>query len=132
MKLEKFKSNLQNENAGVWMELGEGARVKLARINSKPYRKELVEKMKPHRVALDNGVLDEEISKRIIAECMANHIIKDWEGFTLNGEPYVYSKQHVIDVLMDETFVDLANLLISLAENKANFDQQVEEADAKK
>jgi hypothetical protein len=129
MDLKDFKTDLTKEEEGVWIELGEGARVKLARMNNPSYLESLRKGMKPHNLAIRRGTADAEVLDRIVATATAEAVVLDWEGLELNGEAITYTKEKCIEILLDDTLKDFRDWLMDEARNMDHFREAgVEEA----
>jgi len=87
------------ETEGVWFNLGEGGKVKIARVNSPSYKRSFQSKVKSYQQALQSKVLDEVTAEMILVEVIQDTILMDWRNFTIDGEELVYSKENAIMML---------------------------------
>ena len=111
-----FGTDKALESEGVWFDVGDGARLKIARSNNPQYRTELSRLLKPHRAAARAGNLDPDVFQGIVVEAMSIAILKDWEGIALDGEPVAYSRAAAAKAMGD--FPDFRTLVEGLADQR--------------
>lgn len=121
MDLGKFRSNLDLESEGVWVELGEDARIKVARMNNPRHASALRRLTKPYRRQIEAGTLNEDIAYRVIGEAMAEGILLDWQGLTENGEPLKYSPKAARDLLTNPQLRDFRAQIEAAANDAEQF-----------
>lgn len=83
--ISNLQTNLELEENGVWLPLGQGAKVKVARLGNKKYLKELRSRYKANRAVLD--MEDEaaaDAGEQIAIEVYARAILKDWDGVSID------------------------------------------------
>jgi hypothetical protein len=102
MDLKKaFGTNKALENEGAWVELGDGASVKVARLGNK-LNADLIKKLiKPHKVALRNDRLPDDVMEKITIEAMATTLLLDWKGIEDDGKPVPYTKENAVRLLTE-------------------------------
>lgn len=71
----------------------EGVRLKVCGTQSEHAQKFLQEKQAKMRAKLKGEPLQAEHHDQITKEVFSEVLLKDWEGFTNNGEPLPYSKE---------------------------------------
>jgi hypothetical protein len=81
---KKFKTDTSTETDGIWLEYGEGQRIKIARAGgaNTRFRTEGQKILKKYRNQLRLGVMPDEIQQRVARELYGKTIILDWEGIT--------------------------------------------------
>ena len=89
MKLSKLKPDLTKAEEGIWIDVGDGLRIKVASLTNKKYIKMLRAKMKPYRTQVRSGRIKDEVVEGIVRECMARTVLLDWEGLTEDDEETV-------------------------------------------
>ena len=132
-----FKTNEQFETEGVWLEYGyldddesKPIRIKIARAGgqNKAFTKALEKATKPHRKALQAGMLDDRIADRLYKGVFAETVVLDWMNVTdQDGNELEFTKDNVLKV-----FSDLPDLFVDLREQAGNvslFRDEVREAD---
>ena len=107
MDFENFQTNYEHENAGVWVQIGKDAHIKVARASdaNEAYTSALRAKYKDHRYDLEQG--DEsshELENQILIELYADHILKGLRGMRKGGEEIVYTPQVGRELLKNKDF----------------------------
>lgn len=103
MDLKKqFETDEKLEENGVWISLGQGAEVLVARFGNKKHRDALERHRTPHKALIASGrQLPAEIADQILLHAAVDAILLDWRGITENGEPVPFSKQKALEYLRD-------------------------------
>ena len=132
MDLGKFRTDRAREDEGVWTDIGDGARLKLARIGNRRYR-ELVQRVfRPHRRALRSGTLPEETSEALMSDVIAETVLLGWDGLLLDGRPVPYAPERARAVLADPAMRDFRDMVVELAGDMEMYRQQdLEDAEKK-
>ncbi len=97
----RFATNAQAELEGAWVDLGEGAAIRVARYNN-PRHKALRDRLlRPYRGLLLAGRdLPEDVEERVAIDCLAETILSDWRGVTdEKGDPLPYDRETARDLL---------------------------------
>jgi hypothetical protein len=83
MDLNTYKTDRTKDLEGAWIELGDGARLLVASVQSPTYKKVIRKRLK----GIPGHLLkaDPEMQDKIIGEVMAEFILLDWEGITEDG-----------------------------------------------
>lgn len=118
MEINSLKVDQKKAEEGVWFEISEKTRIKLARIGALSYKKEVERLMKPYaHQRLHNKSIPLEIREDLAIQALAKTIILDWEGFTEDGNPYPYSYENAIKLLRESPpFAEYVTQLASSAE----------------
>ena len=90
---KEFATDEKSELEGVWEDIGEGARVLVARIGNKDYTERFRRLGKGLQRQLDRGSLPEDKQAAILISIIADTILLDWEGLADKGKPITYSKE---------------------------------------
>lgn len=127
MKFSKFKTNTTLEQDGVWVDIGEGAKVRVARFGNPAYQKHLERSYKPYRKMQRTGTVPEELQRKLFIDAMANTILLDWSGFKDdNGADVPYSVSAAIEKLTD--LKDFREFISELATEAETFrDEEIAE-----
>lgn len=96
-----FGTDKAKEKDGVWQDMGDGLKMRIARIGNPKYQKRFEALSKPHRRALRRGTLSNEIAEKLLIQCMSETIVLDWEGIEENGEEIQFSVENAIRILTD-------------------------------
>lgn len=131
MDLNRFKSDPTREEDGVWVEVGDGARLRIARIGSKKYHSEFTRRSKPYKRQIRSETLPDSVADKILAETLASAVLLDWDGLTLGGKALKYSRDKAVELLMDPAMKDFRALVVELATDAEQYRADELEADAK-
>ncbi len=130
---DTFKADSEMESGtGIWLDYGDGGQINIRRAggSNKRYGAVLAAKMKPYQRQLQNGTMDDEVSRRILAEVYASTVIVGWKGVDgPNGKTLACTEENVVRVLLD--LPDLFRDIQDQANSLANFRAEQAEADAK-
>lgn len=134
MKLRsEYQTDPKLEMEGVWHDLEDGGRIKVARLGNPRYQ-EAYEKIP---VAIRNaaqanrlkGALQKQFDEHL-SRVMAKTILVDWEGIEDEaGKPLAYSAEDAEKILADPAMRDFKSYVFSLSNEAAYFRRQ--ELDAK-
>ena len=98
--------------------------------SNKKFAMILSAKLKPFRHQLDRGLLDDEISKRILHESYAEGVVIGWKDVKdANGKNMPFTKENVVKLFDD--LPDLFQDVKEQAENVSLFREEGEKADEK-
>lgn len=123
---KSFGTSLALENEGVWIELGEGASIKVARVGNKENKALLKKLIAPHKMAARNDKLADEVWEKITVESMAATILLDWKGIEDDGKALPYNKENAIRLLTD--YKDFREQVASFSSELALFQSNNEAA----
>jgi hypothetical protein len=124
MKLyQKYETDLQAEVEGVWVELAQGVKIKVARwLNDNHIR--VLDRLKaPYRDQIRAGIpLEKDIMLSIASDAMSEAILLGWEGFEKeDGTELPYSKEEAAKAL--KSLRDFRDDVTSLSEVRAAFNK---------
>jgi len=127
MKLNAFATNPDKELNGVWHDIGEGARVLVARSGNKNYQAELRREMKPFRNRLNrNDPTMEPIAEKILIRVTAKTIWLDCEGIEeADGTEIEYSAEKGIEMLAE--YPELRDIIQGLADDLSSYQDEFKE-----
>lgn len=78
----KFATDNDREENGVWVNFGDGIRVKVRRMKSRISQETRKELEKPYLADIRKGGITEEQAKEMLLQQISQAIISDWEGVT--------------------------------------------------
>jgi len=104
---DTFGTEEKFEQDGIWLEYGD-SKFLVARAggSNEKYKKLFLKKTKPHRVAIQNEILTDEVGERLLVELYADAVILDWQNVTdREGTNLLFNRENVIQVLTDLPFL---------------------------
>lgn len=120
MKISNFKTDAKAELEGVWVDIGEGGRLKIARAGNANYNQAYRDKSKPHWTAIRAGALPLDELLKITVACMAEFILRGWDGIEDDaGNAVPYTVETATDYLL--TVRDFRELVTNLSEQQSLF-----------
>jgi hypothetical protein len=128
---QHYATDEQAEIDGVWVELGEGARIKVARVGNPSYEKVLRQLKKPYRnITRAGGEIPREALDKITIEATAEALLLDWQGLDdEDGTAIPYSKEAAKRLLGE--LKDFRETVVRLALEAETFRAEALEAAAK-
>jgi len=121
MDLSKYRTSKELTEEGVTIDLGDGLKVRLARIGNKKYNEALRRLTKPYQNAIRNKTISDEVMERIVLEAFVGNVLISWSGLTLDGADVPYSREKAIEILSNPEYVDFRNNLEALASEMESF-----------
>lgn len=122
---KRFKTNLENENGGVWVDIGDGAELQICRKGNSAYRKRFADLVAPFRAQLRTNSLGEKKADALYCQVLAETILTGWRGDTVfYGEQTPYSVEFATKVLADPEMKDFRTLVEELSDERATFQDQ--------
>lgn len=129
MDLNTFKTDADLEAEGAWIDIGEGASVKIARYQNPKHKRVLDRLNRPHRATLNAGRrLPDDVAEKILIDSFVEAVLLDWRGLTIDGQPFHYSKENALKVLTDMR--DFRDLVANHALQAENFRRESTETAA--
>lgn len=104
MKLSKFKTDKSMETEGVWVDVADGLRLKVARIGNPAYKTHIRRLGKPHvnMIRHANQAVDLDVMDALTVKAMAANVLLDWEGLEdEDGNPIPYSVKKAEELMTD-------------------------------
>lgn len=127
MKFSKFATNHDLEIEGAWVDIGEGAKLLIARIGNDRYAKYLDKAYKPYRKMQRTNSIPEDLARKIFIAALANTVLVGWEGFVDdNGVEIPYTVENAIAKLTE--FKDFRELVAEIGSEASTFrDEEIAE-----
>lgn len=112
--LSNFKIDKEKEIEGVWEDIGNGAKLLIARAGNKAFQKEYSKVPRGIRRMMENGTLDETENDDIICDVLSKTLLLDWKNILDEGKAFKYSQENAKTFLLKypvfrETVWDMAN-----------------------
>lgn len=112
----EFGTDKARETDGVWRDVGDGARLLIARANNPEYTAELRRLLKPHTVAVRRETIKADVLDPILTRALAVGVLKGWEGVSIGGKALKYSEENALKVMTD--YPDFRALVVELSEQR--------------
>ena len=129
MKLSKFQTDGTKEVDGVWVDIGDGARVLVARIGNPKYRDYYQRATKPYRRQIRTDTLAQDIAEKLYTQALAETILLGWEGLLDSDSKEIrWSRAKALEVLTD--YKDFRDLVAEIAQEQDQY--RTEEVEATK
>ncbi len=129
---DKYRTDRDREETGVWVTMLDGSRWRLRRANSMAARKALRDAQRPYELLIRQAEargedMPEEILDRINLDYSVYGIVTGWEGVTgPDGQPLTFTPDAVRQILQD--LPDLHLAVIRESGRTGNFASALEEA----
>jgi len=130
MELNTFTVTDDAEN-GVWVDMGNDARIKVARMNNKKYKRSIKTLSTPYKRMIQMNALPDDTAEQILNKAMAEAILLDWEGLKLNGEELPYNRDNAMKILSDPALEDFRNVVMDISNDMELFREQEQEEEIK-
>ena len=131
MDLREYKTDPQLEEEGKEIQVDETTTITIARFNNPAFRRMQERISEPYQKAVGRGKITDETAGKILARCMAKHIIKGWKGLTLDGEDIPYSEEKCLELLLDPTLNDFKEQILLESQRIENYREERLEDDLK-
>lgn len=127
LDVRKYKTDQNKEERGVWVEVDEGAWLKIARAGNENWQKEYGKLAQTVRNKMENGSLNNDRADKIVSDIMSKTILLDWQGLAEGGEEIPYSQKKAYEILYN--YPDLRAEVMSYARNQEYFKDEAVETD---
>lgn len=97
--INDFRQSKEKQREGVWVELGDGASIKVAYSDNPDFQSEFTKLVKPYRMR-GTEVPTDKMSD-IICECLSKHVLLDWKGI-YDGDKEISFSQEKAKALLSE------------------------------
>ena len=118
-----FRVDETKELDGVWVALGEGAEVKIAKAMNPRFKDLIRAEMGRYKQAIQAQTLDDETAERVLISVMARTILLDWRGITEEGEEIPYTPEKAEEYLTN--YVDFRDFVTRNSEDQTHFRAKV-------
>lgn len=115
MDIGALRTDTALEEEGVWRDIGDGARLKIARLGNPAYKAEWEKRSKPYKRQIRNDSLPTEKANELLYQCLARAVLLDWDGLDEDGQPVPYSRENAVRLLRE--IRDFRDLVVSLADD---------------
>ena len=123
MKISAFKTDRTRETQGVWVDIGDGARLLIARLNNERYKQVFLNVSKPYKTQVRMGTLEESLAEDILCKCYSKAVLLGWDGLQDDeGKDVQYSEEKAYELL--RTLPDFRQLVEDFATARELYRQE--------
>ncbi len=126
---KQYKTDPELEENGVWEEVGDGARLLIARINNPTYVRAYRQIPRGIRRRFEAGELADDRSDDIICDILSKTVLLNFENLSIGDKPLKYSQEAARKVL--KKYPDFRELVWQIANEAQRFHGDSVEEDAK-
>jgi len=120
---QRFATNEDIEENGVWVNFGDGIRVKVRRLKSRKSQEVRKELDKPFTNEIRRGSLDTKTAEDLLVKQIASGVIADWEGVDdEDGAPLPYTGANAYRVL--KALPEFRDEIFAVSVSSENFKAQ--------
>ena len=118
---ERYQTDKTLEEDGAWVDLGDGIKIKVARIQSQRARRVLMRLYRPYENLRQSGrKVPEAVQEKITRQWLAEGVLLDWEGVTdAEGKAIAFSVDHALQVF--EAFPDFLDEVAFFSREQETF-----------
>ena len=118
---ERYQTDRTLEEEGAWVDLGDGIRIKVARIQSQRARRVLMRLYQPYENLRQSGrKIPEAVQEKLTRQWLAEGVLLDWEGVTdAEGRTIAFSVDHALQVF--EAFPDFLDEVAFFSREQETF-----------
>lgn len=125
INIAEYATDIDAEDQGAWQTLECGVRMKLARMGNREYSRRLIAYLEATRdKPADN-------SEGAVAELYADTLIKDWDEFDWDTEPFPYSPENARRLMTDKSLRHIHRDILAKASSAQAYRLATIEAGAK-
>ena len=133
MNLKDIKVDSSKSEEGVWIEIDDGAELKIARQQNKNYVREMNKEFAARKIKLKSlGRLDSLVLREITLRIAAKTILLDWKGLFEGDKELKYSPEEAMRLMIDPDYQEFQNLVLELSDDAEHFRKEEIEESAKK
>lgn len=116
----KFATDTNREEAGTWVDFGDGVKFRIRRFKSKASLDARKELDKPFTDELRRGKLDDRIAEDLLIKQMAYGVLADWQGVEAeDGTPLEFNRDNAYKIL--KALPDLRDEIFGIALDRESF-----------
>jgi hypothetical protein len=128
MDLNRFKTDENAELHGVWVPLGEGLEVLVARAGNENFNRLFRALAKPYQRQMEAGTFPEDQAKELLCDAYSKTILLDWRGLEEDGTPLAYSQAECKRVLLGSR--DFRDIIVAISKEAEVYREALIEEDA--
>lgn len=123
MKLASLKTDPEKTIDGVWVEAGQGLRLRIARINNPRYEDEIRKILKPHLRAVRSGNMDVKTMRSLSATPLSKFVLLGWENLedVVDGQTVQVAYSHEKAEELLKAYPEFYDMVLEYASDVALF-----------
>ena len=126
---KKYETDEQAEINGVWRDLGDGAKVLIARAGNQAFKDLTAKLYEQNKETLDADTPEARaLNKKLMSAVLARTILLGWQGITEDGQTVPYSHDKAEEYL---NFTDFSAEIQRLSQDRERYLKQRQEGEAK-
>jgi hypothetical protein len=130
---DRYNTDKNLEEEGVWVDYGDGLKVKVRRLSSKTSRDVRRKLEKPYSAQFRNREMPDALQEELLNKQVAQAIVLDWEGVEdpdgKDGAMLPYSQDNVLRMVKE--FPDFRDDILTAAMERSTFEKEQREKGAK-
>jgi hypothetical protein len=120
MELLDYYTDGPKSTDGVWIDQGDGGRLRIARMDNPNYKKHVQQART--KLKLRRGAMSDEETKEVLKDAVAHTILLDWEGVTIDGETVPYRPDYALKVF--DALPSFLDMVVNLAYTEDYFREE--------
>lgn len=123
---ERYKTNRSAEEDGIWVDFGDGIKVKIRRMNSQHSKDTRQVLEKPYAAAFRGREMPQSLQEELMNKQLAQSIVVEWEGVedpTKEGKMLPFSQENVLRICAEVK--DFRDDILTAAMERATFQTQI-------
>lgn len=129
---DRYNTDKGLEEAGVWVDYGDGLKVKVRRLSSKTSRDVRRKLEKPYAAQFRNREMPDSLQEELLNKQVSMAIVLDWEGVEDPDKADAmlpYSQENVLRMVTE--FPDFRDDILTAAMERTTFEKEQREKGAK-
>lgn len=123
-KFSSFKTDKALEEEGVWIDYGQGFRMKIARLGNSKCQAYLRRLRKPFMRQIQAGTLDDAVAESFLRKAVGKFVLLGWEGMCEDdGTEIPFSAEEAMKRLETRDFLEL---VVEIAQDRETFKEEIE------
>lgn len=135
MRISKFKTDATAESKGTWVDIGDGAKLLVARAggSNKAYRDFVDAQLKPYRRQIQQNTLSNDIFETVTINALAETVLLGWAGIQDDDGTEIQFTKATAKQLLKE-LPDFRDVVSNIANEMSSFrrEEVAEDADTLK
>lgn len=124
---ERYNTDRNLEEEGVWVDYGDGVMVKLRRLNSKHSREVRRKLEKPYTAQFRAREMPDSLQEQLLNKQLSESIVVDWKGVPNPDKPeeeLPCTPDNVLKMVSNEQFKDFREDILTAAMSQTAFEKE--------